>query len=219
MQDLIIFLAPIGAGKGTQAEKLKEKYGFYHLNTGDIFRKAVLNKTELGSKIKDLLDNGELVPDELVNKIVFDLLNSSLKDQKMIILDGYPRTLNQAETLDEFLKKEKDENLKAVVNLTLEDDLVIERISGRFVCVKCGETYHKLYKKPNVEGVCDECGGTDFFFRSDDKVEVLKKRLDKYHKITEPLIDFYDSKGLLKTVDGSKSLDEVEKDIEAAIFE
>ena len=198
MAKTLIFLGPPGAGKGTQAEKLVKEKGFIQLSTGDILREAVKNKTPLGLKAKEYMDKGELVPDDLIIGIIKDKLER-LKD-KDIILDGFPRTIPQAEALDKILK-EVGRNLDAVILFKIPDELVIERLSGRRVDPKTGKIYHIKYNPP-PEGV-------EVIQRDDDKEEVIKHRLEVYHKQTEPLVEFYKKQNKLVEVDASKSPDEV----------
>ncbi len=198
MAKTLIFLGPPGAGKGTQAERLVKEKGFIQLSTGDILREAVKNKTPLGLKAKEYMDKGELVPDDLIIGIIKDKLEQ-LKD-KDIILDGFPRTIPQAEALDKILK-EVGRNLDAVILFKIPDELVIERLSGRRVDPKTGKIYHIKYNPP-PEGV-------EVIQRDDDKEEVIKHRLEVYHKQTEPLVEFYKKQNKLVEVDASKSPDEV----------
>ena len=198
MAKTLIFLGPPGAGKGTQAERLVKEKGFIQLSTGDILREAVKNKTPLGLKAKEYMDKGELVPDDLIIGIIKDKLEQ-LKD-KDIILDGFPRTIPQAEALDKILK-EVGRNLDAVILFKIQDELVIERLSGRRVDPKTGKIYHIKYNPP-PEGV-------EVIQRDDDKEEVIKHRLEVYHKQTEPLVEFYKKQNKLVEVDASKSPDEV----------
>lgn len=202
----IVLLGPPGAGKGTQAAKLVEKYDIPHISTGDIFRKHLKEKTKLGLKAKEYMDKGLLVPDELVVDIVKERL---MEDDctKGFLLDGFPRTVEQADALEEELKKQ---NLKldGVINIEVRDEIIIDRLTGRLVCKKCGATFHEKFNKPKQEGICDICGG-ELYTRDDDKVETVKNRLDVYKKQTQPLIDYYAQKGILKTINGEADTDMV----------
>lgn len=206
----IVMLGAPGAGKGTQAIKIAEKYGLPHISTGDIFRYNIKNNTELGLKAKEYMDNGQLVPDELTVSILLDRV---AKDDcsKGYILDGYPRTIPQAEVLEEALKK-LGENIDYAVNVVVSDENIIERMSGRRTCPNCGETYHIIYNNTNAEGICDKCSG-DLIQRPDDMPETVKKRLEVYHAQTKPLEEFYQSRNVYKEVDGTKAMNEVFEDI------
>jgi len=202
----IVLLGPPGAGKGTQAAKLVEKYDIPHISTGDIFRKHLKEKTKLGLKAKEYMDKGLLVPDELVVDIVKErLMEDDCK--KGFLLDGFPRTVEQADALEDELKKQ---NLKldGVINIEVRDEIIIDRLTGRLVCKKCGATFHEKFNKPKQEGICDICGG-ELYTRDDDKVETVKNRLDVYKNQTQPLIDYYAQKGILKTINGEADTDMV----------
>lgn len=202
----IIMLGAPGAGKGTQAEMISEKYGLPHISTGDIFRANIKNGTELGMEAKKYMDQGQLVPDELTVKILLDRV---AKDDcsKGYVLDGFPRTIPQAEVLDKALT-ELNDKVDFAINVDVPDENIINRMSGRRACVTCGATYHLVYAPTKVEGVCDKCGAT-LILRDDDKPETVKNRLDVYHKQTQPLIDFYSAKGVLKEVDGTQPMNDV----------
>lgn len=202
----IIMLGAPGAGKGTQAEMICEKYSLPHISTGDIFRSNIKNGTELGKEAKKYMDQGLLVPDELTVKILLDRV--AKEDCKNgYVLDGFPRTIPQAEVLDEALSKLNDK-VDYAINVDVPDENIINRMSGRRACVTCGATYHIVYAPTKVEGVCDKCGA-QLILRDDDKPETVKNRLDVYHKQTQPLIDFYGNKGILKSVDGTVPMNEV----------
>ena len=203
----IIMLGAPGAGKGTQAKMIAAKYGVPHISTGDIFRANIKNGTELGAKAKEYMDKGLLVPDELVVDLVIDRFKAD-DCAKGYILDGFPRTIPQAEALDKALSAIGD----YAINVEVPDENIIERMSGRRACVGCGATYHIVYNPTKVEGKCDTCGA-DLILRDDDKPETVKKRLDVYHEQTQPLIDYYKAKGILKEVDGTVDM----KDVFAAI--
>lgn len=208
--DLILMGLP-GAGKGTQAQKIVEDFNVQHISTGDIFRDAMKNETKMGLEAKKFIDKGELVPDEVTNGIVADRLGED-DVAEGYMLDGYPRTIEQAQALDAFGAK-LNRPVDAVINIHVEPDVLIERLSGRFICKTCGATYHKLYHMPKVEGTCDVCGGHDFYQREDDKPETVKNRLAVNVKMNTPLVDFYQQKGLLHTVDGDRDIDVVYADI------
>lgn len=196
----IIMLGAPGAGKGTQAKMLAERYDIPHISTGDIFRMNIKNNTELGQKAKGYMDAGELVPDELVVDLVVDRIKA--KDcMKGFILDGFPRTIPQAEALDYALNNQ-NEKIDYAINVDVEDDAIIKRMSGRRACVGCGATYHIVNMPPKKENVCDTCG-EELILREDDKPETVQKRLDVYHEQTQPLIEYYDKKGVILTVDGT----------------
>lgn len=206
----IVMLGAPGAGKGTQAIKISEKYGLPHISTGDIFRYNIRNNTELGLKAKAYMDKGELVPDELTVSILLDRVAKE-DCSRGYILDGYPRTIPQAEVLEEALSK-NGESIDFAVNVVVPDEVIIDRMAGRRACTNCGETYHVVFKKTAKEDVCDRCGN-ELVLRADDKPETVKSRLDIYHKQTEPLEEFYKNKGVYKEVDGTKPLEEVFADI------
>ena len=202
----IIMLGAPGAGKGTQAKKIAGKYEIPHISTGDIFRANIKNGTELGKKAKTYMDQGLLVPDELVVDLVVDRVNQ--KDcENGYVLDGFPRTIPQAEALDKALTA-MGQKLDYALNVDVPDENIVRRMSGRRACVSCGATYHLEYAPAKQEGVCDTCGG-ELILRDDDKPETVQKRLNVYHEQTQPLIDYYTKAGILKTVDGTKEIDQV----------
>ncbi len=202
----IIMLGAPGAGKGTQAKRIAEKYSIPHISTGDIFRANIKNNTELGQKAKTYMDQGLLVPDELVVDLVVDRL--SQEDAKNgYVLDGFPRTIPQAEALDTALSK-KSESVDYAVDVEVPDGDIIDRMSGRRSCSQCGASYHVTFNPPKEEGVCDACGAA-LILREDDKPETVAKRLSVYHEQTQPLIDYYTGKGIIKEVDGTMGMDEV----------
>lgn len=203
----IILLGPPGAGKGTQARILMDDLGLVQLSTGDMLRAAVAAGSEVGNKAKAVMEAGELVSDEIVIGVVADRLNQP--DTKAgVIFDGFPRTVAQAEALDQLLA-EKGLVLDAVVVMDVDDDLLVDRVSGRFTCASCGEGYHDTHKRPAREGICDNCGGNEFKRRADDNAETVRSRLMAYHADTAPLIDYYSGTGKLKTVDGMAAIDDV----------
>ncbi len=210
----LILLGPPGAGKGTQASAIVEKFNIPHISTGDIFRANIKEKTELGKKVEEYMNKGLLVPDELVVSIVKDRLT---KDdcKKGFLLDGFPRTVVQAEALDEELKN-MSLKIDKVINIEANKEVLIERIIGRRICKDCGATYHVKFSPPKQEGICDKCGG-ELYQREDDKIETVVKRIEVYAEQTKPLIDYYAEKGLLLNVDGTKDKEEVFKDIVRAL--
>ena len=208
----IVMLGAPGAGKGTQAKMIAEKYGIPHVSTGDIFRANIKNGTELGKEAKQYMDQGKLVPDELTVKILLDRVAQD-DCKNGYVLDGFPRTIPQANVLDEALTKLGD-RIDYAVNVDVPDDNIINRMGGRRACVACGATYHIVYKAPKTEGICDNCG-KELIIRDDDQPETVKNRLKVYHEQTQPLIDFYEGKGVLKSVDGTADM----KDVFAAIVE
>ena len=206
----IIMLGAPGAGKGTQAKRIAEEYGIPHISTGDIFRANIKNGTELGKEAKKYMDEGQLVPDELTVKILLDRVKED-DCSKGYVLDGFPRTIPQAEVLDKELSK-LSETVDFAIDVDVPDEDIIHRMSGRRSCPKCGAVYHTEYLKPAKDGICDKCGA-ELTLRDDDKPETVKKRLGVYHEQTQPLIDFYSKKGILRTVDGRLDPDEVFKGI------
>jgi adenylate kinase len=207
----LVLLGPPGAGKGTQAERIKDRYRIAHLSTGDMLREAVAADTEVGRRAKTIMDAGRLVPDDVINRLVAERI-AQPDCARGFVLDGFPRTLAQAEALDALLD-ERGERLDGVVELAVDDDALIERISGRFACAQCGAGYHDRFKQPAVAGVCDVCGSREFVRREDDKAETVRARLEAYHAQTAPLLPYYLDKGLLAAVDGMAGIDEVTAEI------
>ena len=202
----IILLGAPGAGKGTQAKMIAEKYGLPHISTGDIFRANIKNGTELGKEAKEYMDKGLLVPDELTVRLLLDRV--AKEDCKNgYVLDGFPRTIPQAEVLDAELEK-LGEKVDYAVNVDVPDENIVNRMSGRRACLSCGATYHIVSIPPKKEGVCDVCG-SELVLRDDDKPETVQNRLKVYHEQTQPLIDFYEKKGVLRSVDGTLPMEEV----------
>ena len=210
----IILMGPPGAGKGTQAEKLVDLYQIPHISTGDMFRKAQKDGTELGLKAKSYMDQGQLVPDEVTVGIVKERL-AEADCKEGFLLDGFPRTVQQADALDTILA-ELDMALDCVVNIEVDKAFLVDRLTGRRVCRACGATYHIANKAPKVECVCDKCGG-ELYQRGDDTIETVSNRLDVYAAQTAPLIDYYKSKGIMSSIDGSKSMEDVLADIRTAL--
>ena len=211
----IILLGPPGAGKGTQAKKIQEHYKLPHISTGDILRENINNNTSLGLKAKSYMSKGELVPDELLITIIKDRL--SKKDcENGFMLDGYPRTIPQADALQMILT-ESGEILDAVLNISVDDEELINRLSGRRMC-KCGASYHVIFNPPAQEDVCNVCNGK-LYQREDDKPETIRNRLDVYKKQTQPLINYYGSKKILQTIDGSKEIPQIFEEIKDVLEE
>jgi adenylate kinase len=210
----LIFLGPPGAGKGTQAQRLREDFHLPYIATGDMLREAVKNGSELGRKAKEYMDAGKLVPDELIIAMFVERLQEG-DTEDGFILDGFPRTIPQAEALAEELQK-LGRRITAVLLIDVPDDVLVERISGRRVCVKAGHNYHVKYDPPKHDMVCDQ-DGSRLIQRDDDKPEVVRERLKTYHEQTEPLIEYYDERGLLRRFDGTRSPDEVHRHIRATI--
>ena len=202
----IVMLGAPGAGKGTQAKMISAKFGVPHISTGDIFRANIKEGTELGEKAKKYMDQGLLVPDELTLALILDRF---AKDdcKNGYVLDGFPRTIAQAEALTASLKEQGDA-LDMAIDVDVPDENIVERMGGRRACVNCGGTYHVLFNPPHRSGICDLCGG-ELSIRKDDLPETVKKRLAVYHEQTQPLIDYYTAEGILKTVDGTKDVNEV----------
>ena len=206
----IIMLGAPGAGKGTQAKKIAEKYGIVHVSTGDIFRANLKGGTELGMKAKSYMDQGKLVPDDVTIAMLLDRIGEA-DCANGYVLDGFPRTIPQAESLTEALDK-RGEKIDYVIDVDVPDEAIIDRMSGRRACVSCGATYHTVHNAPKTEGVCDACGGK-LVLREDDKPETVKRRLSVYHGQTQPLIEYYQKAGILASVDGTQDLNKVFEDI------
>ena len=212
----IILLGPPGAGKGTQARMLEEERGMVQLSTGDMLREARTSGTEVGKRVAEVMDRGGLVTDDIVIGLIEEKLAGGTDGG--FIFDGFPRTLAQADALHELLAKH-DRALDAVIEMQVDDAALIERISGRFTCAKCGEVYHDATKTPKEEGVCDVCGGTEFKRRADDNPESLKTRLMEYYKKTSPLVGYYHCRGTLRRIDGLGGIDEVAQAIRTVLEE
>lgn len=206
----LVILGPPGAGKGTQAEYIVERYNIPHISTGDIFRENIKNNTELGKKAKSYMDKGLLVPDDLVIALVEDRLNKA-DAKEGFLLDGFPRTVAQAVSLDSILDKNNDK-LTKVINISVDPEILIERAVGRRVCKTCGMTYHVKFNPPKEEGICDK-DGTKLIQRDDDTEETVKTRISVYFDQTAPLIDYYRAQNLLVDIDGAKDIDKVFEDI------
>jgi adenylate kinase len=210
----LLIMGPPGAGKGTQAAKIVSEYQVPHISTGDMFRAAINEGTDLGHKAKSYMDAGELVPDEVTNGIVKDRLSKD--DAKTgFLLDGYPRTINQGVALDETLHT-LGMNIDAVINIVVDNDLLVERVIGRRICKSCGATYHTTFNPPKNAGLCDQCGG-ELYQRKDDDEETVKNRLAVYNNQTKPLLDYYSAKGNLFNINGEQEIDDVFQDIKKTL--
>jgi len=207
----LVLLGPPGAGKGTQAERIKSRYGLAHLSTGDMLREAVAEGTEVGRQAKDIMAAGRLVPDDLIIRLVEERVGQP-DCAGGFVLDGFPRTRGQAEALDMLLARH-GQKLDAVVEIAVDDDTLVERIAGRFSCANCGAGYHDRFKPTRTPGVCDACGSTELTRRPDDNAETVRARLRAYHDQTAPLLPYYRDKGLLVTVDGVAEIDQVTEEI------
>lgn len=211
----LILLGPPGAGKGTQARRIQEQRGLVQLSTGDMLRAEVKAGTELGRQAGDLMAAGKLVPDQLI----VDLLAKRIAEPDCadgFILDGFPRTQAQAETLDGMLAEAHHE-VNCVIELKVDEDALVERITGRFSCAKCGASYHERYNRPKVDGVCDHCGSTEFSRRPDDTEETVRKRMAEYRQNTAPILPYYQGKGVLHTVDAMAAIEDVARQIDAIL--
>ena len=211
----LILMGPPGAGKGTQAKRLEDGRGLIQLSTGDMLRATVESGSEVGQQAKAIMERGELVSDEIMIAMIRDRIQQP-DCENGFILDGFPRTIAQAEALDEMLTK-MDVRLDHVIEMKVDDGILVDRISGRFSCTNCGTGYHDRFQKPQKEGVCDSCGGREFTRRKDDNAETVTSRLEAYHAQTAPLLPYYKEHGALKTVDGMADIDEVTRQIEAVL--
>ena len=212
----IILLGPPGAGKGTQASRLQEERGMVQLSTGDMLRAAVKDGTPVGLQAKAVMEAGELVSDEIVSGIIGEALDK-LPAETGVIFDGYPRTAAQAESLDVILSG-RGRKLDRVIELGVDEDALVERITGRFTCAKCGAGYHDTFKQPKVAGTCDQCGSTEFKRRPDDNEETVRTRMAEYRAKTAPILPIYEARGLLQRVDGMADIDVVNTSIEAILY-
>lgn len=208
----IIFIAPPAAGKGTQSELLISKYGYEHISTGDLLRNEIKSGSDLGKELDSMMKSGSLISDEIVNKLLINVLSNITKP---FILDGYPRTISQALKLDEILAS-LNKSVDVVVYLDVEEELAMKRATGRLSCKSCNRIYHKYFSKPRVEGICDNCGSS-LISRADDTPDTFKVRYDTYMSNTKPLLDFYSNKNILVKVDANKEADETFREIEKVI--
>jgi adenylate kinase len=211
----LILLGPPGAGKGTQARRLEDTRGLVQLSTGDMLRAMVAEGGPLGQQAKEIMAAGKLMPDDLMVEIIGARI-SKPDVANGFILDGFPRTVAQAEALDAMLA-DKGLKLHHVIEMRVVDEVLVERVTGRYTCAKCGKGYHDVFEKPKVDGVCDSCGGTEFKRRADDNAETVTTRLSQYHQQTAPILPYYQDHGVLKTVDGMADIDEVSRQIEAIL--
>jgi adenylate kinase len=210
----IVLLGPPGAGKGTQAKRLETKFNMVQLSTGDMLRQVVATGSELGQEAKRVMDAGQLMPDELMIQLISERIDRDCGDG--FILDGFPRTAPQAESLDQMLT-EKGLKLGLVIEMKVDEEALIARITGRYSCSACGAGYHDEFQCPKVTGVCDACGGTEFVRRADDNEETVRARMEAYKRLTAPILPYYGAKGVLRTVDGMASIDEIAAQIAATL--
>ncbi len=211
----LILLGPPGAGKGTQAKRLGERRKLVQLSTGDMLRAVVASGSALGRKAKEVMESGQYMPDDLMIQMISDRIDQP-DCAGGFILDGFPRTTAQAEALDKMLK-DKGLKLESVIEMKVDSEALIERITGRFTCAKCGAGYHDRFQRPKVEGVCDACGGTEFNRRADDNAETVRARLAVFHEQTAPILPYYEGQGVLRAVDGMADIDDVTRQIEAVL--
>ena len=213
----LILLGPPGAGKGTQARRVVETFGLVQLSTGDMLRAEVSSGSDLGARAKKLMDDGQLVPDDLMIDMIAGQIDA-MSDADGIILDGFPRTTAQAKALDNMLD-ERGLAIDHVIQLEVEEESLVARLTGRFSCIACGAGYHDTFAKPALDGICDKCGATDFARRSDDNAKTVKLRLEAYNEQTAPILPYYDRKGTLKRVDGLGDMETVFSEIKEIIEE
>lgn len=211
----LILLGPPGAGKGTQATFLQNKFNLCHLSTGDMLRATVASGSDIGKKMQEIMSQGNLVPDAIMVDMIKERIKASDCDDGFI-LDGFPRTIAQAEALDEMLERE-GQALSHVIELKVRDDEMVARISGRYACAACGAGYHDSFRQPKTQGVCDACGGTEFTRRKDDQPETVKRRLEAYHEQTAPLLPYYEKRAVLRSVDGMADINDVTGQINAIV--
>ena len=211
----LILLGPPGAGKGTQAKELQERYSIVQLSTGDMLRAEVASGSELGQQAKEIMDSGGLVSDDLIINMISSRIDQD-DCKNGFILDGFPRTTPQAKALDGMLK-EKNLIIDHAIELKVDDEAMVNRVTGRFTCAGCGAGYHDEFQKLKEDGVCDKCGGTEFVRRADDNAETVRSRLEAYHDQTAPILSYYGDKEVMKSVDGMASIDEVRKQLDAII--
>ena len=212
---IMILIGPPGAGKGTQANRLEEALSIGNLSTGALLRDAITSDSELGKEAKVLVEGGNFVPDDIIIALVSARIDEP-DCAEGFILDGFPRTLPQAKALDKILEA-RESKVDAVIEFELDDEIVVERITGRFSCSNCGEGYHRAHKKPAVEGVCDVCGSKEFVQRADDSEEKIRTRLALYHEQTAPILPYYEQRGILRSVDGTKDMDDVTEQLKEVL--
>jgi len=208
----IILLGPPGSGKGTQAKRIEQKYGITQLATGDMLRAAALSGDQLGLRVKSIMDSGQLVPDN----IIIDMIADRVEQPDCcygFVLDGFPRTLAQAQALDQMLSR-RSRQLDHVIEFEVDETALVDRLAGRFTCQQCGASYHERDNRPKVDGLCDACGGCEFICRADDRPETVRARLDVYHRQTAPILPYYRKRGILRSVDGMAEIDSVTREIE-----
>ncbi len=211
----IILFGPPGSGKGTQAKLLEEHYGLVHLSTGEMLRRAVASGSELGEQARQIMETGELMPDDVMIAVIAERLDAP-DTRKGFVLDGFPRTLHQAEALDEMMAR-KGMRIEKVISIDVDDDVVVQRLIGRFSCARCGEGYHEVYHRPRVDGVCDVCGSDEFERRTDDNEETIWPRLAAYHEQTEQVLPYYRNAGILVEIDGNREIEEINREIETIL--
>jgi adenylate kinase len=212
----LMLLGPPGAGKGTQAKRLEEKYGLVQLSTGDMCRAAARSPSELGRKVKTIMEAGHLVPDDIIIEMIGQRIDEP-EARNGFILDGFPRTVRQAEALDAMLAL-RGKKIDHVILMEVDEPELVERIAGRFGCRTCGASYHERFHRPKAEGVCDVCGGTDLVHRADDRPETVATRLAAYRNQTAPILPYYRARGILRSVDGMADIDDVTRQIEAVLM-
>jgi adenylate kinase len=208
----VILLGPPGSGKGTQAKRVEQAYGITQLSTGDMLRAATASGSELGLRVKSIMDSGQLVPDGIIIDMIADRIGQP-DSRNGFILDGFPRTLPQAQALDEMLAR-RGLRLDHVIEFEVDEPALVDRLAGRFSCQQCGASYHEHDNRPCVDGVCDVCGGCEFACRADDRPETVKARLEVYHRQTAPILPYYRDRGILRPVDGMAEIDAVTREIE-----
>jgi adenylate kinase len=208
----IILLGPPGSGKGTQAKRIEQKYGITQLATGDMLRAATLAGNQVGLRVKSIMDSGQLVPDKIITDMIADRIGQpDCRDG--FVLDGFPRTLAQAQALDQMLSR-RSRQLDHVIEFEVEETALVDRLAGRFTCQQCGASYHERDNRPKVDGLCDDCGGCEFICRADDRPETVRARLDVYHRQTAPILPYYRGRGILRPVDGMGEIGSVTREIE-----
>ena len=211
----LILMGPPGAGKGTQSQRIEKTHGIVQLSTGDMLRAEVASGSDLGKEAKEVMESGGLVSDDLIIAMISSRIDQD-DCKKGFILDGFPRTTPQAEALDTMLT-EKGLKIEHVIEMKVDDEAMVKRITGRFTCAECGAGYHDEFQKPEKEGVCDQCGGADFTRRDDDNAETVRARLKAYHEQTAPILSYYEKKGAMKSVDGMATIDEVTEQLNAIL--